>query len=351
MHRTFLRRAPRASRRLLATSFAGLLGIAVLAATGALPAGASSTTTQPVNLSGVTLNVADQLKEYQTAFQAAGVANTPYKISWSNFIGGPPIIAAESGGSVDLGSMAETPTIFAQSAGDPVKVVSVSEGLNPATSSPYAIVVPQNSPIKTLAQLKGHSIAVQLGTVEQYVLVRLLQKAGLSYNSVTIDNLPITTGETALESGSVDAYVTSYPFVSLIEQAGKGKVLATGAGVTLFLGYLTASTAALENPGKAAAIADFVVRFHKAQTYLQDHPALAAQTYATEYGVPLSVAQDTVKHSATTAKPINASVIAYQQAEANTLNKLDLIPEKLNVVNIFDTRLNSAVEAYLKSAG
>jgi len=223
MHRTFLRRAPRASRRLLATSFAGLLGIAVLAATGALPAGASSTTTQPVNLSGVTLNVADQLKEYQTAFQAAGVANTPYKISWSNFIGGPPIIAAESGGSVDLGSMAETPTIFAQSAGDPVKVVSVSEGLKPGDLVALCHRRPAELAHQDAGPAKGHSIAVQLGTVEQYVLVRLLQKAGLSYNSVTIDNLPITTGETALESGSVDAYVTSYPFVSLIEQAGKAK--------------------------------------------------------------------------------------------------------------------------------
>ena len=86
------------------------------------------------------------------------------------------MIAAETGGSVDLGDMAETPTIFAQSAGDPVKVVAATEGTNPKTS-PYDIVVPTSSPIKTVAQLRGHTVAVQEGTVEQYFLVQALAKA------------------------------------------------------------------------------------------------------------------------------------------------------------------------------
>ncbi len=72
--------------------------------------------------------------------------------------------------------MAETPTIFAQAAGDPVKVVAATEGVNPKTS-PYDIVVPTGSPIKTVAQLRGHTVAVQEGTVEQYFLVQALAHA------------------------------------------------------------------------------------------------------------------------------------------------------------------------------
>ena len=64
-----------------------------------------------------TLRVADQLKVLQAALAAAGEDQpSAYRIEWSNFFSGPPIIAAETGGSLDLGWMAETPTVFAQAA-------------------------------------------------------------------------------------------------------------------------------------------------------------------------------------------------------------------------------------------
>jgi len=327
----------------VAASAAAAALVGVAASTGA---SASTTTTTP-NLSGVTLNVADQLNQYQTAFASAGLSNTPYKIVWSNFIGGPPVVAAETGGSVDLGAMAETPTVFAQAAGDPIKVVAVSEGTKPGTVSPYAIMVAPGSPIKTVAQLKGHTIAVQEGTVFQYVLYRMLAKAGVPYSAVTIDNLSITAGDTALESGAVDAYVTSYPFVAELQQANKGKILASGAGSTLYLSYLTASESALDNPAKAAAIADFVKRFHEAQVYNNAHPATAAANYQKEYGVTPTVAAATVAHAPSIASPIDTTIVAYQQAEANALFKIGAVPSKVNVVNIFDTRYNKQVEAFL----
>ena len=81
--------------------------------------------------------------------------------------------------------MAETPTIFAQEAGDPVKVVAATIGVNPKVS-PYAVVVPASSPIKSVSQLKGKSVAVQEGTVEQYFLVQELQKAHIPYSAVHV---------------------------------------------------------------------------------------------------------------------------------------------------------------------
>ncbi len=113
-----------------AVSVAVLLTAAV--ALGSATVGTSmvsaSAATKPVSLSGATLNFADQFKEYQTIFDATGaLQGAPYTVNWSEFVGGPPIIAAETGGSVDLGDMAETPTIFAQAAGDPVKVVAATK--------------------------------------------------------------------------------------------------------------------------------------------------------------------------------------------------------------------------------
>ena len=78
----------------------------------------------PAELSGLTLRVGDQKGNSQAVMEAAGVLkDVPYKISYSQFQSGPALIAAETGGSVDLGKMSETPLVFAQNAGSPVKVV------------------------------------------------------------------------------------------------------------------------------------------------------------------------------------------------------------------------------------
>ena len=303
-------------------------------------AGAASTTP---DFSGVTINFADQFKQYQTVFEAThALKGAKYKVDWSEFVGGPPIIAAETGGSVDLGDMAETPTIFAQAAGDPVKVVAATRGTNPK-SSPFGILVPQGSPVKKVSQLRGHTIAVQEGTVEQYVLIQILKKAGIPYRAVTIDNLTITNASTAVTNGKVDAAVLSQPLIGLDLRSGKATQLVSAAGYAPTYGYLTASQAALDNPKKAAALADFINRFYRAQATLTNNPQLAAQTYVTTYGVPLSVAQQAVKSVSASGTPVTPAIIKYQQTESTTFQQLGLIPNKLDVAKIFDLRFNAAV--------
>jgi sulfonate transport system substrate-binding protein len=330
----------------------GMLLSAALAAVGAgtlwsaglsAPAGAAA-----LNLSGVTINFADQFKEYETAFDATGtLKGAPYKVSYSEFVGGPPIIAAETGGSVDLGDMAETPTIFAQAANDPVKVLATTVGADPK-ESPFGVIVPKGSPIKKVSQLRGKTIAVQEGTVEQYVLIQILKKAGIPYSAVTVDNLTVTNASTAVANGKVQAAVLSQPLIALDIHAGTATQLVSAAGYAQTLGYLTASQAAISNPKKAAAIADFINRFYKAETILRKNPQLAAQTYVKTYGVPLAVAEAAVKSVSAVGSPITPAIISYQQTEANTFLKLGLIPDKVNVVKIFDLPYNKVV---VKKAG
>jgi sulfonate transport system substrate-binding protein len=330
-----------AARRALhrVTAVALVTGLAL----GATATVASARTAKTASLAGVTITFGDQLKEYQTIFAATdALKGAQYTVNWTNFIGGPPVIAAETGGSVDLGDMAETPTIFAQSAGDPVKVVAATEGINPKTS-PYDIVVPTSSPIKTVAQLKGHTVAVQEGTVEQYFLVQALAKAKVPYTAVTIDNLAVTTASTAVTNGQVDAAVISQPLTGLDTATGKVRVLATGAGLLQTYGYLTASSAALANPQKAAALTDFIGRFYKAEAAVAKEPQLAAATYAKTYGVPLAVAQEAVASAQSKGTPITPAIISYQQNEANTFQKLGLISSHLNVKGIFDLPFNQVV--------
>ena len=327
-------------RRLAVTITAAALAL-LGTASGASASG--SHTERTTSLAGVTITFGDQLKEFQTIFAATdALKGAAYTVNWANFVGGPPVIAAETGGSVDIGDMAETPTIFAQAAGDPVKVVAATVGVNPK-KSPYDIVVPTGSPIKTLAQLKGHTVAVQEGTVEQYFLVQALAKAKLAYSAVTIDNLAVTTASTAVTNGQVDAAVISQPLTALDLATGKVRVLATGAGLLQTVGYLTASTSALANPQKAAALADFIGRFYKASAILAKEPQLAAATYAKTYGVSLSVAEQAVASVQEVGTPITPAIISYQQTEANTFQKLGLVSSHLNVKGIFDLPFNKVV--------
>jgi sulfonate transport system substrate-binding protein len=243
--------------------------------------------------------------------------------------------------------MAETPTIFAQAAHDPVKVVAITEGFNPK-ASPFAIIVPKGSPIKTLAELKGHTVAVAEGTVEQYVLIQMLKRAHIPTTAVSLDNLSITDASTAVANGKVDAAVSTEPLTGIDLNEGKVTVLASGTGAVKNLGYVTASQSALDNPQKAAAIADFITRFYKANAYLATHKELSAQTYVKTYGVPLSVALQAVNSVDEVGAPITPAVIKYQQAEADTFTGLGLIPGKLDVAQIFDLPFNKKL---VKQAG
>ena len=97
------------------------------------------------------------------------------------------------------------------------------------------------------------------------------------------------------------------------------------------------------NPQKAAALTDFIGRFYKAEATLAKDPASAAQTYATTYGVPLAVAKEAVASAQSRGTPITPALIAYQQSEAHTFQKLGLVPSHLDVKAIFDLPFNAAV--------
>jgi len=342
--------APRLGSRRRIRHLMAALGTTVLFAgttTIALTSGASASTkaTATPNLSGVTITFADQFKEYQTILTAANaLAGAQYTVNWQEFVGGPPIVAAETGGSVDLGDMAETPTIFAQAAGDPVKVVAATVSANPKVS-PFDLVVPASSGIKKLSQLKGQTIGVQEGTVEQYVLIQILEKAGIPYSDVTIENLSVINAAAAVSGGKVAAAVISQPLTAVDQAGGKIRVLTSAAGYAQTLGYLTASQSALDNPKEAAAISDFVERFYKAQAVLKKDPLLAEETYVKIYGVTLAEAKEAAATVVTTATPITPAIINYQQTEANEFLKLGLITKKINVKGIFDLPLDEAINA------
>jgi sulfonate transport system substrate-binding protein len=295
--------------------------------------------------SGTTIKIGDQLHALKSSLDVSGENQpTDYKIEWAKFVGGPPIIAAQTGGSLDVGWMAETPLIFAQAAGSPVKIVAVSKTVD-GGGSPYALVVKPDSPIRTVADLKGKSVSFMKGTVLHYFVARLLDKQGLSLKDIK----PVQAsgfGTGLLDKGSADAITIGEPYLTQALDAGKVRVLASGAPPnTPGFFYLVASDAALADPAKAKAIGDLVARAARATRWQRENPAKAAPALAKRYNVDGAVAEKIIRRAPASYTPVNDAIIAAHQDEADLFFKEGLIRKKLDVSKIFDKRYDAIIAA------
>jgi len=122
-----------------------------------------------------------------------------YTVNWKQYPGGPQLLEAVKAGEVDFAHSGETPPIFAQAAGTPLLYI----GHEPAAPKAEAIIVPKDSPIKTVADLKGKKIALNKGSNVHYLLVRALEKAGLKYTDVELAYLPRPAGAPLSKRGTL----------------------------------------------------------------------------------------------------------------------------------------------------
>ena len=147
-----------------------------------------------------------------------------YKVVWTEFPSGPPLLEALNVGAIDFGHAGEAPPIFAQAAGAPFIYVAHE----PPAPKGEAILVPKNSPIKTVADLKGKKVALNKGSNVHYLLVKALEKAGVKYSEIEPVFLAPADARAAFERGSVDAWVIWDPFQAAAEVATDARTLANG---------------------------------------------------------------------------------------------------------------------------
>lgn len=286
------------------------------------------------------LRVGDQLKILQTSLHAAGEDQpSGYRIEWANFIGGPPVIAAETGGSVDLGWMMETPLVFAQAAGSPVKVVAVGRHTAPGASA-LAIVVKPAASIQAVADLKGRSVGFIPGTSAHYLVVKALARAGLTLRDIHPVFLANVSSE-LLEQGTLDATVAADPVLAQDLKRGTVRLLVRGgAPLTPDLYYLVASDAALRDDSRVALVSDFVQRVARAARWQRTHVQEAAKTFAHVYNVSPEVAADVLSQDAIRYGPLGGLTISEHQDEADTFERLGLIRTHLDAAKLFDRRFD-----------
>jgi len=336
------------SRKILAASVIALSGLAAAAcssssssSSGTAAAAASASPGASVNLSSVTLNVGDQKGTgAEAVLKAAGLLGTlPFKVNWSDFTSGPPMLEAMASGSVDVGGVGDAPPVFAASGGEGVEIVAAR-----ATPSgdQDAIVVPKGSSITSIQQLKGKKIAYGSGSSANYHLLTVLSKAGLTTKDVTMVSLQPANALAAFTSGAVDAWDIWPPYVQQVVAQDGARVLAIGPQYGSPYSFQVASKAALANPAKAAAIKVYLATLNKAYTWTAQHTNAWGAAWGVAAGLPASITDVAAKVDAQTPVPITGAVIASEQNLVSQFYKAGLIPNNVDMSGYITTEFNSA---------
>jgi sulfonate transport system substrate-binding protein len=264
-----------------------------------------------------------QRQTLENAFKPLGI-----EIKWIDFQFGPPLLEAINVGSVDFGYVGDAPPIFAQAGGARIRYVAAVK----SDGRTQAIIVPKDSPIKTLADLKGKRVAFGKGSSAHNLLVAALEKAGLSWTDITPAPLAPADATAAFVKGSVDAWSIWDPYFALAELKENARVIALDKDVHQPNAFYIAGTDFVERyPSLVARIND---TFASEGVWADSHHAEVAKAQAEATGVDIEAIKRFVDRSNYRIVPVDADVVKSQQAVADRFAKLGLIPKPVNVSDI-----------------
>ena len=248
-------------------------------------------------------------------------------VQWTEFPAGPQLLEGLNVGAIDFGTVGEAPPIFAQAAGADIVYVANQPGA-PAAE---AIVVPEDSPLKSVGDLKGKKVALNKGSNVHYLLVKALQKAGVKYADVQTVFLPPADARAAFERGAVDAWVIWDPFLAAAQKQLRARVLADGTGlVSNHQFYLASRGYAQKKPEIVRAIVEELARLDR---WAENSPKQVAQLLAPQVGLDVGIAEISAQRFAYGVQPISASVAAEQQKIADAFAELKLIPKPIRIAD------------------
>ena len=274
-----------------------------------------------------TLNILKAKGNLEERFKSQGVA-----VKWIQFPGGPQLLEALNAGSIDYGHTGEAPPIFAQAAGANLLYVA-NEPPNPKGE---AILVPKNSTIKTVADLKGKKIVLNKGSNVHFLLVQALTSAGLKYSDVKTVYLPPAEGRAAFEGGNADAWVIWDPFLTVAQKATGARILQNAEGLAANREfYLAAKPFAEQYPERVKAILE---ETQKVDEWAAKNAPAVATLLSPQLSIDVPTLEEISKRRPYGVQPIQPDVVTYQQQVADTFHKIGLLPKPVKVREVAEVK-------------
>ncbi|WP_298609791.1 sulfonate ABC transporter substrate-binding protein [uncultured Thiothrix sp.] len=255
-------------------------------------------------------------------------ADQKINITWTEFPAGPQMLEALNVGSIDFGTVGETPPVFAQAADAALYYVAHE----PAAPKGEALIVPKDSPLQTVKDLKGKRVALNKGSNVHYLLVKALEEAGLTIKDIEPVYLPPADARAAFEGNKVDAWVIWDPFLAAAQSALQARVLRDGEGlVKNYQYYIAAKNFADHYP---STIKTIVENLQTLDQWTTENFTEAANILAPAISQPQEVVEVAIKRGGYGTQFLTPEIIEYQQKIADTFSDLALIPKKLDVKSV-----------------
>jgi sulfonate transport system substrate-binding protein len=251
-----------------------------------------------------------------------------YKVSWTEFPSGPPLLEALNVGAIDFGIAGETPPIFAQAAGAPLVYLAY----DPPAPRGEAILVPKDSTLKSVADLKGKKVALNKGSNVHYLLVKALEKAGLKYTDIQPVFLAPADALAAFTRGSVDAWVIWDPYEAAAEASTGARILADGTGLVANYQFYFSSKSFLADDSTAVDVE--LGALYETDAWTKHNIQAVAEQLSPSVGLPASVLAVSLRRESYGILPISDEVIASQQRIADTFLGLGLLPKAIKVADV-----------------
>lgn len=251
-----------------------------------------------------------------------------YKVTWTEFPAGPQLLEGLNVGAIDFGSTGEAPPIFAQAAGAPLVYIAHE----PPAPKGEAILVPKDSPIQSVADLKGKKVVLNKGSNVHYLLVKALEKAGVAYGDIETKFLPPADARAAFEQGSVDAWVIWDPFQAAAEAATGARTLVNGEGLVANHQFYLGNKDFIAAHNKAIDIV--LAQIGELDTWANGNTDAVADQLAASVGIPANVLKIALARQTYGVTTLSDKVVAGQQEIADAFHRLGLIPKPITIADV-----------------
>ena len=234
------------------------------------------------------------------------------KVEWSNFTSGPPILEALVSNRIDLSSMGDGAVITGLANQLPFEII----GLLGDGKDLNTVIVPVNSTISSVADLKGKTIGVAKGTTSHAYLIKILQSIGLSQDDVKQINLQADDALAAFETGQLDAWITLDPYVTLSVEQKKAKIIEVEGEFLAPLSMIARTGFVKEHP---ELVTEYLKVYQKTLDWQRDNLDEAAALYEKYSKMPASVIKTVLERSANQLSVYTPEALQAHEASSEIL--------------------------------
>lgn len=249
-----------------------------------------------------------------------------YTVEWSEFNTASSVLEALNANSVDFANAGDAPSVMALSKGMDFQFI-VTE---PSSPHREAILIPEDSTIQSIKDLKGKKVAYNQASIAQYLLAKALETEGLTLDDVESVYLAPSDASIAFANGEVDAWVTWDPYMTVAQESGN-IILTTGEGIVPLRSFFVASPDIIEK--EPEVVNTFVNHVKEVGRSIDEDPTEAANVLEEATKIESSVWKTTLSSKTNVLETVDQEAIDDLQTLTTDLKEIGMITETVDIEN------------------